>query len=120
MKAFNAACAAAALTAISMSAIAVAAEPMMDHGDEMKQMDTNGDGMLSKAEFTKHHDAMWMKMPKTSSGMVDLKAMKSMKGAMGNGSMERGSMGKGSMGSDSSMGRDSMPADKQSPDPMKK
>ncbi len=119
MKTLNAACAVAALTAMSMSAIA--AEPMMmDHADEMKQMDTNGDGMISKAEFTKYHDAMWTKMPKNSSGMVDVKAMQSMKGTMGNGPMEHGSMGKGAMGSDSSMGRDSMPPDRRSADPMKR
>ena len=118
MKTFNAACAAALLAIFTLPASA--AEPMMDHGDEMKQMDTNGDGMLSKAEFTKYHDAMWMKMPKTSSGMVDIKAMKSMKGAMGSGPMESGSMGKGPMGNESSRGRDSTPADNRSSDSMKR
>jgi hypothetical protein len=44
-----------------------------------KAMDTNGDGMLSRDEFTKHHEAMWLRMKKTSSGMVDLKSMEAMK-----------------------------------------
>ena len=123
MKTFNAACIAALLATSTM--VATAGEPMMDHGDEMKKMDTNGDGMVSKAEFTKFHDAMWMKMPKTSSGMVDIKAMQPMKGSMGtdsmeSGSMGSGSMGKGAMGNDSSMGQGSMSSDKQSSETRKK
>jgi len=40
----------------------------MMHGGKM--IDSNGDGMISKAEFTKHHDAMWASMKKDSKGMV--------------------------------------------------
>jgi len=42
--------------------------PMKDgaamHGDMsmgMKTMDANGDGMISKAKYDKHHSTMWMK-----------------------------------------------------------
>lgn len=50
-------------------------------GDKMKDpkmMDTNGDGMISRDEFMRHHEAMWDKMKKNSSGMVDVKEMEDM------------------------------------------
>lgn len=34
-------------------------------------VDTNGDGVISKSEFTKHHDKMWNDMKKNSNGMVE-------------------------------------------------
>jgi hypothetical protein len=44
----------------------------------MKMMDTNKDGMISKDEFMKHHEMMWDKMKKNSTGSVDMKDMESM------------------------------------------
>ena len=45
---------------------------------DMKMMDTNNDGMFSKAEFMKHHEAMFDKMKKDSNGMVSMKDMQAM------------------------------------------
>jgi hypothetical protein len=42
-----------------------------------KTMDANGDGMISKKEFDRHHEAMWKKM-KTKNGMVSVADMESM------------------------------------------
>jgi hypothetical protein len=64
---------AAALVGASTSAIA-----MDMHGDmkmDMKMMDANGDGMISKEEFMKHHEMMYDKMKKNKDGMVDMKDM---------------------------------------------
>lgn len=47
-------------------------------GMDMKMMDTNNDAMISKAEFMKHHEAMYDKMKKDSSGMVSVKDMQMM------------------------------------------
>ncbi len=49
---------------------------------DMKMMDTNKDGMISKQEFMKHHEAMWEKMKKDKMGMVDVKEMERMHGEM--------------------------------------
>ncbi|MDB6061744.1 MAG: EF-hand domain pair family protein [Verrucomicrobiaceae bacterium] len=52
----------------------------MEHGMEMhdmKAMDTNGDGMISKAEFMKYHEAKFDKM-KNKDGMLDVKSMHDM------------------------------------------
>jgi Ca2+-binding EF-hand superfamily protein len=46
--------------------------------ETMKAMDANGDGMISKDEFTKHHEAMWEKMKKDSKGNVSPKDMEAM------------------------------------------
>jgi hypothetical protein len=43
-------------------------------GMDMKAMDTNGDGMISKKEFDSHHEAMWKKM-KSKNGMVSISDM---------------------------------------------
>ena len=44
----------------------------------LKMMDTNGDGMISKDEFMKYHEAMYDKMKKDANGMVSLKDMQMM------------------------------------------
>lgn len=49
-----------------------------DRKMDPKMMDTNGDGMISRDEFMRHHEAMWDKMKKNSSGMVDVKDMQMM------------------------------------------
>ena len=41
--------------------------------EHMKAMDTNNDGMISRDEWDKHHETMWMNMPKNATGMVDTK-----------------------------------------------
>jgi len=50
----------------------------MKGGMDMKMMDTNNDAMISRAEFMKHHEAMYDKMKKDSSGMVSVKDMQMM------------------------------------------
>jgi EF hand len=47
-------------------------------GTDMKAIDANGDGMISKDEFMKHHEAMFDKMKKGSNGMVSVKEMEAM------------------------------------------
>ena len=49
---------------------------------DMKMMDTNGDGMISKDEFIKHHEMMYDKMKKSSNGMVSVKDMQMMMNEM--------------------------------------
>lgn len=49
---------------------------MMQEG--MKAMDTNGDGMISKDEFMKFHEAKFDKLPKNKDGMVMMKDMEMM------------------------------------------
>ena len=62
--------------------IAASGSAFADHhlkgGGEMKMMDTNGDGMISKDEFMKAHEMMWDKMKKNSAGSVDMKDMEAM------------------------------------------
>ncbi len=48
----------------------------------MKMMDTNGDGMISRDEFMKHHEAMYGNMKKGSNGMVSVTDMQMMMGEM--------------------------------------
>ena len=45
---------------------------------DMKMMDPNNDGMISKEEFMKHHESMYDKMKKGSNGMVSVKDMQAM------------------------------------------
>ena len=45
---------------------------------DMKMMDPNNDGMISKEEFMKHHESMYDKMKKGSNGMVSMKDMQTM------------------------------------------
>lgn len=53
--------------------------PMMKH---MQAMDANRDGMVSRDEFLKAHQAMYDAMPKNTAGQVDLTAMMGMMGGM--------------------------------------
>ena len=54
----------------------------MTHEDmsasQMKSMDTNGDGMISKDEFMKAHEAKWNAMQKNKDGMVSIADMEKM------------------------------------------
>lgn len=54
----------------------------MQGGMGMKMMDANNDGMISKEEFMKHHEAMFDKMKKDSNGMVSMKDMPMMMDGM--------------------------------------
>ena len=54
----------------------------MHGGMDMKLIDTNGDGMISREEFAKHHDSMYDKMKKDSNGMVSIKDMQMMHDGM--------------------------------------
>ncbi len=64
---------AAALLGASASVMA-----MDDMKMDMKMMDKNGDGMISKQEFMNHHEMMFEKMKKNKDGMVDMKDMSMM------------------------------------------
>lgn len=50
-------------------------------GMSHKGMDANGDGMLSRDEFMRHHELMYDRMEKTPDGQVDMKKMHSRGGA---------------------------------------
>lgn len=80
-------CAIVGGTLLALSLGAVAQGTMQ--GDKMKgelkgqsqmmmNLDTNGDGKISKEEFTAHHEKMWMGMKKDANGMVDAKEMMKM------------------------------------------
>ena len=70
---------------LSASASAFAMDHMkMDHmkndcmAMQMKTMDANGDGMISKSEYMNHQTMQWEKMSKNKSGMVSVKDMEMM------------------------------------------
>ncbi len=86
------------LASVSISAAAM--DDMKPRGMmmDMKAMDTNHDGMISKKEFMKFHEDMWAKMKKNKSGMVDMKDMEMMHdGMMKDGAMKDGMMKNGAM-----------------------
>ena len=56
------------------TALFVPAAQAMD-AKEMKMMDGNSDGMISKAEYMKHHEMMFANMKKSKGDMVDMKDM---------------------------------------------
>ena len=66
---------AAAFVAASIIAVSL---PALAMEMDMKAMDMNGDGMISKDEFMKYHEAMYDKMKKGSNGMVSMKDMQMM------------------------------------------
>ena len=70
-------------TIIATSLSAFAADDMKHSKDMMmKMMDPNGDGMISKDEFMKHHEKMYEGMKKNKDGMVDMKDMQMMHDGM--------------------------------------
>jgi Ca2+-binding EF-hand superfamily protein len=64
----------------SLSLPSVARDDMKcGHGMmQMKNMDTDNDGTVSKEEFMKAHEAMWDEMKKNKDGLVDVKEMQRM------------------------------------------
>lgn len=48
---------------------------MMNMMRHMQAMDANGDGLLSKEEFVRTHEAMYESMPKNKDGLVAMKDM---------------------------------------------
>ncbi len=53
------------------------------HGmTQMKNMDTDNDGTVSKEEFVKAHETMWDEMKKNKDGLVDVKEMQMMRKGM--------------------------------------
>lgn len=51
-------------------------------GQMMDMVDTNKDGKISKEEFTKHHDQMFIQMDKNTDGMIDATERSAMKDQM--------------------------------------
>jgi Ca2+-binding EF-hand superfamily protein len=47
----------------------------------LKMMDTNGDGLISKSEYMKHHERMWGVFKKNKDGQVTMEDMKRAPGA---------------------------------------
>ena len=47
-----------------------------------KAMDTNGDGMVSKAEFIQYHEGMYNSMSPNAEGMIDIRPATKMKNRM--------------------------------------
>ena len=54
----------------------------MRGGMDMKMMDTDNNGVISKQEVMKHHESMYDKMKKDSNGMVNTKHMQMMRKMM--------------------------------------
>ena len=75
---------------LGISGVAVADHHMKGEKKmDMKMVDANGDGMISKDEFMKHHEMMYEKMKKNKSGMVDMKDMPMMHHDMGKMDMDK-------------------------------
>ena len=75
------------LTTLSFAVLCIAAVPALAGDDQrmhknmqmnMKTMDANSDGMISRDEFMRFHEKRWGELKKNSSGMVDMKEMHSM------------------------------------------
>ena len=60
----------------------MAKDKMMDKM-EMKKMDANNDGMVSREEFMKYHETMWGKIKKNDKGMAMMNDVQMAYGPMG-------------------------------------
>jgi uncharacterized low-complexity protein len=71
----------------------------MGRGCDMKALDADGDGKITKEEFTKYHDAMFGKMDTNADGVVDAAEHgKMMEGMCGGKAGMEGKCGAGMMG----------------------
>jgi Ca2+-binding EF-hand superfamily protein len=78
------------LYALCAAAAMGLAAPTVNAADNtLKMMDTNGDGMISKTEYMKHHERMWAVFKKNKDGLV---AMEDMKKAPGGGMKDEASV----------------------------
>ena len=57
---------------------AYAADEKKPMAMDVKKMDSNGDGMISKEEYMKYQEAMFDSMKKEKNGMVSAKEMQKM------------------------------------------
>jgi Ca2+-binding EF-hand superfamily protein len=60
----------------AVAAMGVAAPAALAADNTLKMMDTNGDGLISKAEYMKHHERMWGVFKKNKDGLVTIEDMK--------------------------------------------
>jgi uncharacterized membrane protein len=82
-----------AVTALLLATAAQGVEPAgaMNSTHDKIVWDTNGDGFISKDEFTQHHEKMWNAMQKNKTGTIDASAMtKQMKKSMDHGDCRDG------------------------------
>lgn len=79
------------LMTLSTAVLCIAAAPAFAGDDQrmyknmemnMKAMDANSDGMISREEFMRFHEMRWGELKKNSSGMVDMKEMHTMQKRM--------------------------------------
>ena len=78
------------LAAVAVSALSIASgAAMAEHheggygkGKMMEKVDTNGDGMISKAEFMAKHEEKFAKMDKDGDGNLSAEEMKQARGEM--------------------------------------
>ena len=62
---------------IFFAVAAVGATTLVSAADNtLKMMDTNGDGLISKAEYMKHHERMWAIFRKNKDGLVMMEDMR--------------------------------------------
>ena len=77
-----------AISALSIGANAALAEKNGDgmhdehKGKMMERIDTNGDGMISKAEFMAKHEEKFTKMDVNNDGLLSMEEMKEAKAEM--------------------------------------
>jgi hypothetical protein len=70
---------------VVVGSLAMADDSMMNHGRTMtmmQEMDTNGDGKISKEEYMAYYEKRWMQLKKDQNGMVDPKSMTMAHGMM--------------------------------------
>lgn len=70
------------LYTLCTAAVLGVATPAASAADNtLKMMDTNGDGMISKTEYIRHHERMWAVYKKNKDGQVAIEDMKKAPGA---------------------------------------
>jgi hypothetical protein len=75
---------AVALTGLLLAGSATAfADEDVTRGQLMRSMDTDNDGMISRAEFYRANERMWADMKKNDKGLVDVQAATARHAVMG-------------------------------------